>query len=152
MSENGEKLELLEKHETTLGQVYETFSRKFPEYKDFWSKISTEEMTHANIVNTFIRDNSGNFVDPDKDHIRIEAIINSLDYLKLVMVEASKPEMQMINALSIALDIEKTMIEKRFFETIEGSSPELIRILSALDADTKEHIARVEKAWAGSRK
>lgn len=151
-SEKIEMLKLLDTHEKALSKVYGGFARKFPDYQKFWAKMSSDEIAHAHMISIFLRDARAGLLGIDIDKIKIASIRNALDYLKEVMVDISKPDMQPVNAFSIALDIEQCMIEKRFFEVIERSSPELLRILSALDAATKEHIRVVETAWTDHKK
>jgi hypothetical protein len=59
--------------------------------------------------------------------------------------------MPLITALSIALNIEQSMIERKFFETFDTDSAELKHVLHDLTASTNEHIKRVEKCWAEHR-
>ena len=41
-------LELLTEHEKAISQLYKEYARKFTKQKDFWSKIASEEIEHAN--------------------------------------------------------------------------------------------------------
>ncbi len=35
-------IKLLAEHEKAIGQLYKEYARKFPEQKDFWSKIARD--------------------------------------------------------------------------------------------------------------
>ncbi len=59
--------------------------------------------------------------------------------------------MLLINALSIALYIEEALIERKFFEVIEGDSVGLKHVLLDVAAATRSHIDRVRKVWSKHR-
>jgi len=56
--------------------------------------------------------------------------------------------MELINALSIAQQIEQAMIEKKYFEVIEGVSANVKHLLLNLTSETEEHIRRVQELVA----
>lgn len=45
-----EIIELLAEHEKEISRLYQEYTRKFPEQKDFWSKIAREEIEHASWI------------------------------------------------------------------------------------------------------
>ena len=51
----------------------------------------------------------------------------------------------LINALSVALSIEESMIERKFFDVFETDSAELRDVLLNLAAETKRHREQVRK-------
>jgi DNA-binding protein len=52
---------------------------------------------------------------------------------------------KLVNALSIALYVEESMMEKNYFEIINGDSEELKQTLRKLTGATQIHIARVRE-------
>ena len=143
-----EVIEILAKHEEAAGQLYEEYAQRFPDYKDFWSTLTGDEMEHAVWIRGLHSQIEEGSVYFKEGRFKMEAIKNSLDYLKGRLTEAQKEEISLIKALSIARDIEKALIEKKFFEVFEGDSVELKEVLLNLEAATKEHMDRIEKVWA----
>ena len=56
----------------------------------------------------------------------------------------------MTSATSIALDIEKSVLEKNALDHFRGDSPEVADTLEKLNSETVDHARRIETA-AGSR-
>ncbi len=142
-----EIIELLAKHERALSQLYKEYAKKFLDGKDFWSKLSAEEIGHANWIlklHSKIKEGSVYF---KEDRFNKEAIKTSLRYLNNQLSKAQMQEMSLMKALSTARDLENGLIEKKFFEVFEGDSAELRQILLNLAAATKEHLSRIQKAW-----
>jgi len=57
----------------------------------------------------------------------------------------------LVQCLSLALDIEKALIEKKFFVVFAGDSPAFARLLKRLAAATGKHIEAVRKMWEKHR-
>ena len=45
-----ETIELLAEHEKEISRLYKEYAQKFPEQKDFWSKIADEEIEHTSWI------------------------------------------------------------------------------------------------------
>ena len=96
-----EIVELLVKHERALSQLYKEYAKKFLNEKDFWSKLSAEEIGHANWVQRLhskIKEGSVYF---KEDRFNKEAIKTSLRYLNNQLSKAQMQEMSLMKALSI---------------------------------------------------
>ena len=144
-------VELLKSHEEALSQLYDAFARNFLDHKDFWFSLSGDESLHAQMIDVLFPKVQEGSVDLDENRFKRQTIQGSLDYLREVHAKTSKGEILPINAFSIALDIERGMVEKKFFEVFDGDSEELAQILSNLDADTRRHARRIQRAWARYR-
>jgi pyrroloquinoline quinone (PQQ) biosynthesis protein C len=107
-------IELLAIHEEKISQLYKTYADKFPDYKDFWNSLSEEEKDHAKLIRELKAKIQERTVTYDRERLRISIIQRSMDYLEDQLNRAQKKEMTLINALSIALDLEKSIIDERF--------------------------------------
>ena len=142
-----EIIELLAEHEKEISRLYQEYARKFPEQKDFWSKIVREEIEHANWIfklRSKIKEGSLYF---EEGRFKTDAIKTSIEYIKNQITKAQNNKISIKNALSVARDIESGLIEKKFFEVFEPDCREIKQVLLDLAAATREHYNRIEKVW-----
>jgi len=142
-----EIIELLAEHEKEISRLYQEYARKFPEQKDFWSKIAHEEIEHARWIfklRSKIKEGSLYF---KEGRFNMEAIKISLGYLKSQIIEAQNNKISAKNALSVARDIENGLIEKKFFEVFEPDCREIKQVFLDLATATRDHSNRIEKIW-----
>jgi len=137
----------LKEHEQTIAHLYKAYAEKFSEWKDFWIKLSSEEIQHARWLDTLqarVEDSSEDFV---VDRFPIEAIEHSLVYMKRLIAQALESDFTLINALSTALQIEKALIENQYFEVFEGDSAKTRQTLTLLAQSTQIHCEKLYKVW-----
>jgi len=138
-------------HEEAIGELYKAYAKLFPDHEGFWSGLAREETEHAAWIRNLASKAEAGSARLNQKRFRTEAIKTSLDYIKSLTAEAPGQKIKLMDALSTALDIEKALIERKYFEIFEGDSEELKLTLEALTRSTKAHIERVQKAWAEQR-
>ena len=124
-------------HELSLNKLYGVYAEKFPEYKDFWEKIAQEETQHAAWIKGLDSKIQENTVLIDKDRFNTQMIQTSTVYVHSQIASALQHNLKLINALSIAVDIEQTMLENKFFQVFEKA--------------TQEHLKKVKDFWEEER-
>ncbi|MEA2022209.1 MAG: hypothetical protein U9N08_07025 [Candidatus Caldatribacteriota bacterium] len=144
-------IKLLAEHEKVISQLYKEYARKFPEQKDFWSKIAREEIEHASWIFKLRSQTEEGSLYFKEGRFKSEAIKTSLKYVKSQITKAQNKKISAKNALSIARDLESGLIEKKFFEIFESDCREIKQVLRDLAAATREHRNRIEKAWKETR-
>jgi hypothetical protein len=140
-------LEALKEHEQALAHLYKLYASKFPEYKDFWTELSLEEVQHADWIDKLqadVEDSSEDFV---VERFPVGAIQRSTEYVEKLMNMANQPDFVLINALSTALRLEEALMENKYFEVIETDSAKTKHTLAILAQSTQEHCQRVRKLW-----
>ncbi len=140
-------IKLLAEHEKAISQLYREYARKFPEQKDFWSKIAAEEIEHASWIFKLRSQAEKGSLYFKEGRFKIEAIKTSLEYVKSQITEAQNNKISAKNALLVARDLESGLIEKKFFEVFEPDCREIKQVLLDLAAATREHYNRIEKIW-----
>ncbi len=141
--EPGLLLEVMKTHEEVISRLYECYAERFPEHRNFWTKLSKEEIEHANWIDRLrsrIEEGSDAMV---VDRFPIAAVKSSIDFVNKQIDKALDANFSLINALSTAIDIEKALLESAYFETFEGDSKETIRTLAFLASSTREHRRRI---------
>ena len=144
-------IEMLARNEEAISRLYTAYADKFPDYKDFWSDLANEEIGHSNWLRGLspqIREDSIYF---NEGRFKPGAIQTFLNYLERELAKAREQKMLLVNALSTALYIEEALIERKYFEVIEGDSAGMKHILLDLAAATENHIDRVRKVWSKHR-
>jgi len=138
-------IEMLAKNEETVSQLYSAYEDRFPEYKDFWSGLAVEEIDHANELRKLCEIAGEGSLHIKEGRFNTTAIGSFSSYVK----KESEPErvqaLSLINALSVALSIEESMIERKFFDVFEAYSAELRHVLLSLAAETKRHREQVRQ-------
>ena len=137
-------LDKLAEVEESVGRLYSAYAALFPDYGQFWSGLVEEEKQHAIWVRelrSYIVKGMAKF---SENRFNIFAIQTYINYLKDEL-EKAKGRVS-INALSIALYIEESLIEQKYFEIVDGDSQELKQTLNNLANATQSHIQRVRCA------
>jgi hypothetical protein len=80
------------------------------------------------------------------------AIQTFLNYLKNESEKVTGQQRSIINALSITLYLEESLIENKYFEIIDGDSKEIKQILNSLASATQSHISKVREVFNNYKK
>jgi rubrerythrin len=146
-----EVIEAMAKNEEAVSRLYQAYADKFPVQKAFWTSLAADETTHAAWIRGLqakMRDGS---LSINRDRFKIQPVRGFTAYLERESATAREPGMSPINALSVALYIEESIMEQRFFEVFVADAPEMKRILADLATATKDHLEKVREEWGKQR-
>jgi rubrerythrin len=139
MTEEHNSLELLIRHELALKRLYELFAMAFPELRAFWEGIAQEEQIHSDCLQNLSSTESMKKWSMTDMRFKQLAIHKSIEYIETQMERTKKTDISLLEALSIAHDLEESLIEKQFI-SLNVSGPEEIRnVMKGLVADTQRH-------------
>jgi len=139
--------ELLEESigiELNAGRLYRLYSEMFPADRDFWVRLSMEEMNHAALLKS-----ARNFLRLGK--LPMASIYPNLEVLKGLnqLISSRMDEYQtnkpgMLDAYRFALELETSAAEEHFQE-IMGSHQEdkVLEIFRKLSGGDKDHAERI---------
>ncbi len=147
----GEVIEAMARNEEAVGRLYQAYADRFPAKKDFWSGLAAEEVTHAEWIRGLQARMKEGAVAINKDRFKLQAVRAFSSYLEREMASAREPGLSPVNALSVALYIEESIIEQRYFETAVADSPEMKRVLADLVNSTRAHLEKVRQEWGSQR-
>ncbi len=146
---NEEKfLDLAISIELNLSELYYFFYEIFPEDKDFWWKIASEEVNHASLLkSTLVYSNIGMF--PEEILMKNISEYEELNDKILFLFNKYKREHpDRKEAFEIAIDIENSSYEKHFQEVMTGkSNSKVIEILQELNKSDKDHLERLKSYY-----
>lgn len=147
----GEVIEAMARNEEAVGRLYQTYADRFPAQKDFWSGLAAEEVAHAAWIRGLQARMKEGALSISKDRFKLQPVRAFSSYLEREMASAREPGLSPINALSVALYIEESIIEQRYFEAAAADSPEMKRVLADLAGATRAHLEKVRQVWGGQR-
>lgn len=142
-------LDLLAQCERVVGRLYRVYSEMFLEHQGFWLGLSAEEMMHA----ARIEELAGTMDPADLSLSRFnpQAVSASLEYLAARVREAEAQDLDLVAALSVALEIERAMLEHKWFEVLKTNSVEAKQTLAGLAADTRRHTLMITAVWESAK-
>lgn len=150
MISQAEVMTLLSDHEKAIGGLYQEFSRAFPEHKAFWSGCAEEEGHHAEILRSMqelVARKAARFT----GRFNEAAIHTSLKYVQGQTAQAGEGRISLKQAYSIALNIETSLLENRYFEIISTDTDESKYLIKTLLEETRKHKDMIRDALAGLR-
>lgn len=153
-NKNEDVLELMRSYELILKDLYEIFSEKISEEKEFWKKLSEEEKKHAYWLEVLGANMRKENISLNNDNrFNIPLIKSSLKHVEEVKEDFSNMEkIDSFDALNFAGDVENSMVEKKFFEVFYGQSEEFDRVMKLLKEETQEHNQRIMQKLEQERK
>jgi len=139
-------VEMMATYEEAIGQLYDRYGEKFHKFRDFWLQLSAEEAEHAKCLRLLNQKVQEGIVHIKPNRFNESAIKTSLSYVKRLSLEVEDASTNLLKAISLAVYIEKTLLENKGFEVFEKDCPEMKQTLLLLAEATKEHLDRVEEA------
>jgi hypothetical protein len=144
-------LELLRRQELLLAELYRMISEQQSRDRDFWLKLSTEELGHAQWVEYLEQKAKDGAVTFAEQRTRMTALQSYVDYILSVTAKVKVSPPTRLRALSLALDIERSLMEKSIFQHFTGDSRAVVELLTSLRTKTDEHRMHIEKKVASVR-
>lgn len=132
-------LNLMYELEETVGDIYDLFAANFPEYIDLWNLLSKEEKEHAAAVRSFYHLTYEGKASFDEGVIKPEGVQSIVEHLKMTYQSARKGEFTAEQALFIASDIEKSLLERDIFNHFNVSY-EFADMLRHLQEGCQKHL------------
>ena len=132
-------------YEQKLHFIYNMLSMKFPELKDFWRDIASDENTHVLMLESVVSsydDDKGSFAKNRK--FNIEEIKNNLSKANDFAEQLQSDNISLENAFKFALEAESSIVERDIFTCHENDPDELKRIFKVLHDQSSDHYAKIE--------
>lgn len=154
--EQADSIELLAQYEEAGSQLHRAYGARFPSLQGFWSTLSREEEEQARQIRSLrslIKERALLF---HEERFNGEMIRYCLGYLTELTAKVQRERLLLVNVFLTAwyIQLEKFMIEKKFalaFHLCHLCAVDEEDPLEALYSVTREHMRRIEEAWAESR-
>ncbi|MFC1844794.1 hypothetical protein ACFLZ5_08400 [Thermodesulfobacteriota bacterium] len=138
-----ELIQLLLIYELSIAELYENFAALFPSAKKNWLAYAKEERLHAKWIETLHTRLKNEKISFEQTKITVQSTRIAIDFIEKQIAKAKKSETDLKQAVTIAVDIEKSLLESAFFNIFKLSSPKAINIQSRLVEATKIHIKKL---------
>ncbi len=145
-------LEMLIRHESVIGQLYEVFASLFTEREGFWRSLAEDEQVHADRLGELGSEPSINRWLSHDSGLRPQAIKSSIGYVESQIERAEEGRVTSLQALSIARDLENALIEEQFSRMSDSVHIEAGPILLQLAAETETHRRTLADALEAERR
>lgn len=138
----------LEAHEECVSSLYGVLAQTYPETSDFWTGLSREEHSHAQMLTHMMHMIESGKARFAFGHIHMDALARSTQNLKdeIKRFEETPPGLPV--AFATALAIEKGLIENKFYEVISGDDEHIHRLKTTMTQYILKHISKLEKEWS----
>jgi hypothetical protein len=140
MADPRKTLDLFKQVELTLAGIYTLFAKKFPSHAEEWKKMAGDELEHAQwieILEAEMAKGNARFV---ASKIRDEGILAFHRYLLSVQASVEEQSIIISKAYVLAVDIERSLLERRLFEKFEGDCDKVCSILRILEQKQQAHV------------
>ena len=145
-------LQMLIKHELAIADLYAAYAERYPDHRDYRLLLSSEEKDHADAIRNVLEVADQNQSGLKTSGFKPAAVNTSIAYLEDLTKAAQTTPVPIGDALSSALDLEKAMIERKFFDIFDTPSPVAQETLMILTQGTEKHVATIEHEWQKYRK
>ena len=143
-----ELVQEIRRHELILAKMYKQFSKSHPNQKQFWSKLAHEESMHAKWIKSLGQHYRNGNIGLTDVKISPQAIKTSISHLERQTEASKNGNLTLLNAVSIALDIEKSMIDNKIFEIFDLTDAKNVKIRAGLEKETVKHRQKLEQLYS----
>lgn len=138
-----ELIELLRQYELSIAALYDTFARLLATHEKAWSKFANEERLHAKWISTLHDYLKKEKLSIEQTNFTIQSTRTAISYIEKQIEKAGASDLDLRKALSIAIDIEKSLFESSFFRIFQFKGSKAVKIQSQLIQATKIHIDKL---------
>ncbi|MCK4778160.1 MAG: hypothetical protein KAS39_07245 [Actinomycetia bacterium] len=139
-----EIISLLAENKEATANLYRLYSEKFPHYRDFWLQLVKETQEQADLIRTlFLYSKRQENVFIRTEIFNIDGIKWVIKYTNNLINEAKSRKYGMEKALSLALDIESSLMGKNLFRVFQGEDRKLQDTLKYLEEKSESRLQRI---------
>ena len=131
--------------EKSIGELYKLYAEILPDHREFWSVLAGEEMEHANWLIMLQGQIKHGNIAVQENRFNQWGVDITLNFVKNKVRFAENNKIPYTLALSTALDVEKSLLERKYYEFYKSDCPEITKILQDLKHSTDRHLNRVQR-------
>ncbi|MCF7817406.1 MAG: hypothetical protein K9M54_05945 [Kiritimatiellales bacterium] len=130
--------------ESVIAELYALYGQHIPDMAGFWGKLAAEERYHAILLEKVRVQLDRGELFRNLGDFNLKSTQNLIDFIRQKIAEAQKKVPLASEAASIALKVESSIIDSRFFDMVVSDSPEFREIVEQVSAETRDHVKRVQ--------
>ena len=135
----------IRRHELTLAKMYAQFAKSYPNHRQLLSQLAREEVQHAEWMKSLAQHHAKGRLGLSDFKLNPQVLKTSISHLEKQIEESKQGRLSLRKAVSIALDVEKSMIENKFFKIFDLVDGKRDRIRAGLEKETSKHRQKLEK-------
>jgi hypothetical protein len=139
-------LQVMEESETVTAEIYAHFADQFPGQAEFWRRLAGEEQLHARWLRELRERAERGQIGLSPQAIDREQADLCLAAAKIRRVELTRRQLSLREALQLALDLEKSILEQNPWRVFEGSGERSCELIELMQSHTARHAEEVG-AW-----
>jgi 1,2-phenylacetyl-CoA epoxidase catalytic subunit len=137
-------LDFLRDIELVVAELYRRFSHSFAQDRVIWEDLSQDEEGHAAMVTELKSTLLKNGSPLEVGKINLAALSTYRQGIENHFVRLQRGELGRQNALFIARDFERALVEHRFYESVRSDNPEYRAIQHRIQKETELHLQKLE--------
>jgi hypothetical protein len=138
-----ELIQYLQLYELSIANLYDTFATALPESRKAWKVFANEERLHAKWINALDLLVKNEKLSVEKTKFTVQGTNVAIDYIERQIDRTEKNNIDLKQALNIAINIEKSLLENAFLKIFKLSDPKAKKIQARLKEATKDHLERL---------
>jgi hypothetical protein len=136
--------ELYQQQELLLHQLYTLFAARFPEDATNWKMMAQDELEHAQWIDALAVEVQQGRAFFDADKLRLNGLQSVCSYLQGLLSSAKTGRMDRKKAFSLAIDMERSLIERNVFKKFSGDSEKVSSVLHILETKQQAHLLAIQ--------
>lgn len=145
--------DMLIKYELLISELYSCCANEFPQLSDFWNRLSKEEIKHAEAIKEILEQVDGRNIVYNPKRFNSRPLEISMQHVSDIIGRLKIGDIDLLGILSLALDIEQSVIESQYYEIFSGRDREFNVRLKQVRNESRQHAAIIrdmkQKAVAG---
>jgi rubrerythrin len=134
-------------NEVLLNKLYSHYAKLFPEDKEFWDDIAADEAEHAGWVRSLSIRIDNEEVRLGAERFEPKALASFASHIQDQIDRIDTENISQVQALSVSMDLESSMLEKAMFRSYETDSSELREVMDRLQKSTEIHYSEIKEHW-----
>jgi hypothetical protein len=136
-------LDTLAAHEKALSKLYQKFSEQFHRTWDLWTDLSKYEDMHRQWIQKMKSLYEQGKLEVNPDRITMMSVKTSIEYIEKQIQRADSGRITEANALAIASNLERAMIDERYFRMLSSADARFAKVNEKLERATELQKARL---------
>ncbi|MEI6970409.1 MAG: hypothetical protein WCL44_02745 [bacterium] len=130
-----------------MAALYTLIARKIPAMEGFWQALAAEERAHATVLASLVKLEAVGDVVFQSTAFQSKATLVSIEFVDNKIRQIEAQGIGIPEAMRLAIDLEQSMLESRFFDVFEAGSTEMRSEFAELRRHTVDHISRIAEAF-----
>lgn len=129
--------------ESSLAYLYGLYAELFPGNREFWLELVRAEKFHARVLQGLHQVIDDGHLLQNIGEFSKEMMADDLETLKQALKAAQGKSISEREAILTALNIERSVVESRFYEVVTCDSPLFAKVSTVLMSETRDHISQI---------